>query len=176
MRGSCETDSAPLPHPAGDPRADRRSGGPEQRSSPPGVLVRRADDLLRFHAGGGYGQRPHHRLLPPPPAVMRRLRIRAGQVEAAADLVASPTADEIYFEIPVQRDAAPDAREVVQSGEIAYWPPGAAFCIFFGPTPASRGDEIRAASPVNVVGQIDGDAAVFKRVRGGTAVILERSE
>ena len=124
---------------------------------------------------------------------MRRLRIRAGQVEAAADLVASPTADaiwlalpiqgranrwgdEIYFEIPVQRAAAPDARDVVQSGEIAYWPPGAAFCIFFGPTPASRGDEIRAASPVNVVGQIDGDAAVFKRVRGGTAVILERSE
>ena len=124
---------------------------------------------------------------------MRRLRIRAGQVEAAADLVASPTADaiwqalpiqgranrwgdEIYFEIPVQRAAEPDARAVVQSGEIAYWPPGAAFCIFFGPTPASRGDEIRAASPVNVVGQIDGDAAVFKRVRGGTAVILERSE
>ena len=124
---------------------------------------------------------------------MRRLRIRAGQVEAAADLVASSTADaiwqalpiqgranrwgdEIYFEIPVQRAAEPDARDVVQSGEIAYWPPGAAFCIFFGPTPASRGDEIRAASPVNVVGQIDGDAAVFKRVRGGTAVILERSE
>ncbi len=124
---------------------------------------------------------------------MRRLRIRAGQVEAAADLVASPTADaiwqalpiqgranrwgdEIYFEIPVQRAAEPDAHDVVQSGEIAYWPPGAAFCIFFGPTPASRGDEIRAASPVNVVGQIDGDAAVFKRVRGGTTVILERSE
>ena len=124
---------------------------------------------------------------------MRRLRIRAGQVEAAADLVASSTADaiwqalpiqgranrwgdEIYFEIPVQRAAEPDARAVVRSGEIAYWPPGAAFCIFFGPTPASRGDEIRAASPVNVVGQIDGDAAVFKRVRGGTAVILERSE
>lgn len=124
---------------------------------------------------------------------MRRIRIRAGQVEAEADLATTPTADalwqalpirgranrwgdEIYFEIPVACPVEPDAREVVQSGEIAYWPPGDAFCIFFGPTPASRGAEIRAASPVNVIGRVRGDPAVFTRVRGGTTVTIERSE
>ncbi len=128
---------------------------------------------------------------PTTPAATRRIRIRAGEVEATATLGSSSTAEaiwealplqgtanrwgeEIYFEIPVRRSAEPDAREVVQAGEIAYWPPGAAFCIFFGPTPASRGDEIRAASPVNVVGRIDGDPAVFARVRGGAIVSLER--
>ena len=64
--------------------------------------------------------------------------------------------------------------EVVELGDLAYWPPGHAFCIFFGPTPASRGDECRAASPVNVVGKIQGDPGVFKTVRSGTRVTIER--
>jgi hypothetical protein len=81
--------------------------------------------------------------------------------------------DEIYFDIGVT--AAPEAaREVVDLGDLAYWPPGHAFCIFFGPTPASRGDECRAASPVNVVGRIQGDPGVFKKVRSGTRVTIER--
>src|SRR6266566_2855101 len=58
--------------------------------------------------------------------------------------------DEIYFGIPVKAESE-DPREVVEPGDLAYWPPGSAFCIFYGPTPASRGDEIRPASPVNVV-------------------------
>ncbi|RLI09743.1 hypothetical protein DRO42_03475, partial [Candidatus Bathyarchaeota archaeon] len=56
-----------------------------------------------------------------------------------------------------------------------YWPPGSAFCIFFGPTPASRGGEIRPASPVNVFGHILGDPTVFKKVRGGEKVRVERA-
>ena len=81
--------------------------------------------------------------------------------------------DEIYFDIGVT--AAPEAaREVVDLGDLAYWPPGHAFCIFFGPTPASRGDECRAASPVNVVGKIQGDPGVFKKVRAGSRVTIER--
>src|ERR1700737_3751114 len=56
--------------------------------------------------------------------------------------------DEIYFSIPVK--AKPEKpRETVDMGDLAYWPPGSAFCIFFGPTPSSRGDEIRPASSVN---------------------------
>ena len=70
--------------------------------------------------------------------------------------------------------AAEKARDVVDVGDLAYWPPGSAFCIFFGPTPASRGDECRAASPVNVVGKIVGDARVFASVRSGTRVTIER--
>ena len=82
--------------------------------------------------------------------------------------------DEIYFGIDVKlgEDAA---RDVVDAGDLGYWPPGQAFCIFFGPTPASRGDEIRPASAVNVLGRIDGDARAFKTVRAGVPVTIERA-
>jgi len=82
--------------------------------------------------------------------------------------------DEIYFSIPVDVGAE-NPKEIVEMGDLGYWPPGNAFCIFFGPTPASRGDEIRPASPVNVVGRVLGDPMVFKRVRGGERVTLERA-
>jgi hypothetical protein len=82
--------------------------------------------------------------------------------------------DEIYFAIPVE--AKPESpRETVEAGDLGYWPPGSAFCIFFGPTPASRGTEIRPASPVNVFGRVRGDATVFKKVRSGTIVKVERA-
>jgi len=120
----------------------------------------------------------------------RRIRITAGSVSAEAELKESATAraiwdalplsipaqtwgDEIYFSIPVKIQLeAP--RETVDTGDLGYWPPGSAFCIFFGPTPASQGDEIRPASPVNVFGHIVGDPVAFKKVRSGTAVRLER--
>jgi hypothetical protein len=69
---------------------------------------------------------------------------------------------------------AENPKEVVEMGDLGYWPPGSAFCIFFGRTPASRGDEIRPASPVNVVGRISGDPRIFKKVRGGEKVTLEK--
>ena len=121
----------------------------------------------------------------------RELRIKAGGVEAIAELNDSKTADaiwealpitargstwgdEIYFGIPVYVGEE-NGKEVVELGDIAYWPPGSAFCIFFGPTPASRGSEIRPASAVNVVGRVKGDAKVFKSVRSGEQVILEKA-
>ena len=119
------------------------------------------------------------------------LRIAAGPVSAEASLNDSSTAqalwaalpieaaaqtwgDEIYFPIPVSV-AEEDAQAVVAPGDLGYWPPGRAFCIFFGPTPASRGDECRPASPVNVLGRVDGDSRVWKNVRPGTRVRLERT-
>jgi hypothetical protein len=63
----------------------------------------------------------------------------------------------------------------VEAGDLGYWPPGRAFCIFFGPTPASEGGEIRPASPVNVVGRVAGDPTVFRKVRAGTRVRIERA-
>ena len=82
--------------------------------------------------------------------------------------------DEIYFSIPVSIEAE-NLKAVVDLGDLGYWPPGNAFCIFFGPTPMSRGDEIRPASPVNVFGRVIGDPKVFKAVRGGEKVKLERA-
>jgi hypothetical protein len=69
-----------------------------------------------------------------------------------------------------------NADDVVEKGAIGYWPPGKAFCIFFGTTPASIGDEIRAASPVNVLGRISGDPEIFKRVRQGDEISIDKAE
>jgi len=83
--------------------------------------------------------------------------------------------DEIYFSIPVNVGLE-NAKAVVSKGDLGYWTPSNAFCIFFGPTPASQGDEIRPASPVNVFGKIIGDSTVFKKVRSGAKIIVEKSE
>ena len=66
-------------------------------------------------------------------------------------------------------------KEVVDFGDLAYWPPGNAFCIFFGPTPASRGDEIRLASAVAVIGRITGDAALLRQVPAGATVTISQT-
>ena len=87
---------------------------------------------------------------------------------------ASIWGDEIYFEIPVRAAQAPDARADVEVGELGYWPMGHAFCIFFGPTPVSTGDQPRAYSPVNILGRVIGDATAFRAARGGAPVRLER--
>ena len=122
----------------------------------------------------------------------RSIRIRCGELIAVATLNDSVSAqaiwealplegganvwgDEIYFRIPVAL-AEDEAQEVVELGDLGYWPPGSAFCIFFGPTPVSRGNEIRPASPVNVFGKVEGDPSVFKRVTGGTPVLVEQLE
>ena len=80
--------------------------------------------------------------------------------------------EELYFTIPVEGDVE-NPKVVVDVGDLAFWSPGNAFCIFFGPTPMSMGDEIRPASEVNVFGRIIGDPKVFKRVRGGDEVTIE---
>ncbi len=83
--------------------------------------------------------------------------------------------DEIYFSIPVNVGLE-NAKEVVSEGDLGYWPPGNAFCIFFGLTPASQGNEIRPASPVNIFGKVIGDPKVFKKVRSGKKIIVEKNE
>jgi len=83
--------------------------------------------------------------------------------------------DEIYFSIPVHAEME-NAREVVDVGDLGYWPPGSAFCIFFGPTPASRGEEIRPASTVEVFGRLIGNPQDFRSVPNGTPVTVKRSE
>ncbi len=124
---------------------------------------------------------------------MRKILISAGDVSAEAILKDNFTADaiwkllpleasvntwgdEIYFSIPLQLKEADDARDLIEAGELGYWPPGTAFCIFFGRTPASRNGEIRAASAVNVFGSVKGDAGVFKKVPNGTKIKVSRGD
>ena len=86
---------------------------------------------------------------------------------------ASVWGEEIYFATPVELAEDAGAVEEVPVGTLAYWPPGRAFCIFFGPTPVSRGATPRAYSPVNVVGQVRGDLAALKQVRSGAEVVVK---
>jgi len=122
---------------------------------------------------------------------MRNILISVGGVEVEAVLNDAHTADliyealpieetystwgdEIYFGIPIEASLE-NGQEVVEVGDLGYWPPGHAFCIFYGRTPASQGDEIRPASPVNVVGKVMGDPKVFKKVaRSGDRIRLEK--
>jgi hypothetical protein len=123
---------------------------------------------------------------------MHKILITSGDVSMQAELNDGPTAqdiwdklplegkattwgDEIYFVIPVSMDQEPDARADVEVGELGYWPTGFAFCIFFGPTPASTDDKPRAYSPVNIVGRVLGDAVQFKVVKDGEPVRVERA-
>jgi hypothetical protein len=83
---------------------------------------------------------------------------------------------EIYFPIPVDVGLDSGCREIVKAGELGYWPDGSAFCIFFGPTPASEGDEIRAASAVNIVGKLtDEDLSGLWDVPDGADVLIEKT-
>jgi hypothetical protein len=124
---------------------------------------------------------------------MDKITITAGDVSLSAELNDNHTArqiwdalpiegrvnvwgDEIYFEIPVRVGQEPDARADVDVGELGYWPPGHAFCIFFGPTPASIDARPRAASPVNILGRVLGDATLYRDVPGGTRVTITRQE
>ena len=121
----------------------------------------------------------------------RAIKITAGSVTVSASLNVTDTAatiwdalpieasastwgDEIYFAIPVSAGEEM-GQEVVELGDLGYWPPGSAFCMFFGPTPMSRGDEIRPARPVTVIGRMHGDPTVLKRVPSGAPVLIERA-
>jgi hypothetical protein len=124
--------------------------------------------------------------------VSRKIKILIHDLEVEAELNESKTAEllweampieakgnlwgeEIYFSIPVKTGLEKGAREVVSAGELGYWPTGHAFCIFFGPTPASHGDEIRAASAVNVIGKVLFDPKVFRKVKEGETVTLQKA-
>ena len=121
-----------------------------------------------------------------------KIKIFANELEAEAELENTESArafyeslpvdgaanrwgDELYFVVPLKLDTEKDATDVVEKGDVAYWPEGSCFCIFFGKTPQSTETEIKAASKVNVIGKIIGDPTIFKTVNNGDLVIVEKS-
>ena len=119
------------------------------------------------------------------------IQIISDDVKIEAELLDTPTAKaiiaalpitgtvnrwggEIYFAIPVSVGLEADSRDVLTPGELGYWPTGNAFCIFFGATPASQGDECRAASNVNVFGKILENLEELWTVESGADIIVEK--
>jgi hypothetical protein len=78
--------------------------------------------------------------------------------------------DEIYFRIPVEEGLDDSAKEVVEVGDLGYWPSGNAFCIFFGMTPVSEPGKIKPATAVNIIGRVLDDATEFKQAMHGPSV------
>ena len=120
-----------------------------------------------------------------------KIKIKSGNIEAEAKLKNTETAkkiynslpltgmvnrwgDEVYFSIPVYIEEEKNSMEIVEVGDIAYWPTGNCFCIFFGKTPASKENEPRAASKVNVFGKVLGDAITFKQTKDGDEITVSK--
>ncbi len=121
----------------------------------------------------------------------KKIRISSNSINIIAELNNSKTAkkifeglpfsadastwgDEIYFTVPIESELE-NGVEIVEVGTLAYWPPGSAFCIFFGPTPASTGPAPQAASPVTIIGKITDldDLLLLKKIKNGDMVTLK---
>tara|TARA_Y100000310_G_scaffold343127_2_gene449338 strand:+ start:463 stop:834 length:372 start_codon:yes stop_codon:yes gene_type:complete len=123
---------------------------------------------------------------------MKKIIIKINDIKLEAELTDSETAekiynalpitnkistwgDEIYFEIPVHVELEQTAKEVVDKGDLGFWPQGDCFCIFYGPTPASKGDEIRPASKVNVFGKVTSDTEILKTIKDNPEITIEKA-
>ncbi len=123
---------------------------------------------------------------------MCKIIIRTGNIHLQAELNDTETAralreilplagkanrwgKEIYFPIPLYLEIE-GGKEVVEMGDLGYWPDGNCLCIFFGPTPASRKNEIRAASPVTIIGRVAGNPKLLDQVASGATVIVEQAQ
>lgn len=122
----------------------------------------------------------------------KRIPTTAGTIEATGEVGGTKTAqaiwealsikgrvnfrgDEIYFPILISLKLE-DGQEVVSIRDLAYWPNGNLFCIFFRHTPVSERNQIRPASPVTVFGKIIGDATIFGKVATRTKITVENRE
>ncbi|MFH1889307.1 MAG: cyclophilin-like fold protein [Nanoarchaeota archaeon] len=120
-----------------------------------------------------------------------KLKIKTSQGEVIAELNDTKTSkmifenlpiegranvwgEEIYFEIPVVTNLEEPTKQEMEVGDIAYWPGGNAFCIFFGKTPASTNEKPMAISDVTFLGRVD-RMDLFKEVKDGDSIVLERN-
>jgi uncharacterized protein len=119
----------------------------------------------------------------------KEFKIVAGRIEAEAVLNDTQTAqmvyealpitgeaqiwgDEIYFEVNLEAEEE-NGKETVALGDIALWLAGPALCIFLGKTPISRGNEIRPASTVNVIGKIKEVSTLYRKVKAGEKISFQ---
>ena len=121
---------------------------------------------------------------------MSKIELSIGDVTLRAQLLDTPTAqaicaalpiqsvartwgEEVYFAVPVNVDKETDAKDVVESGELAFWVEGSCIAIGFGPTPISNGDEIRLAAKTNIWGKSIDDVRQLVHIKEGDAITVK---
>ena len=119
-----------------------------------------------------------------------KIRIHWSTGEAVGILNNSPTAksvygalpvstsantwgEEVYFDLPVEAQLAPDAQQVVEPGTICYWVQGSSLALPYGPTPVSETNECRLITAVNVLGRLEGDPRVLATIASGDRITVE---
>jgi hypothetical protein len=121
---------------------------------------------------------------------MHRLRITAGKTTFQVALDDTPTAEallealpfesraqtwgeELYFEVPVNANLEPEARQIVEPGSVCFWVEGSALALPYGPTPISTDGKPKLVARCNLLGRIVGDPRLLAAVRAGDKVKVE---
>lgn len=73
--------------------------------------------------------------------------------------------EEVYFIIPLELEYE-NQSPTADKGDLSYWPPGAAFCIFYG--------ESQPASPVNHIGQVTSNLELFREIEQEDTIIIRK--
>ena len=121
----------------------------------------------------------------------KRIKMRMGDLEVQGVLNGTRTAQAIWDAMPINASASTwggevfflisveeeleGGRETVDAGDLCYYPRRNAFCIFYGPTPVSIGDEVRPSGPITVIGKVAGDPQILRRVAAGVDVTVTRA-
>jgi uncharacterized protein len=120
-----------------------------------------------------------------------RLRIEAGKVALAVDLLDTPTAkailnalpfeaqaqtwgEEVYFATPVSAKLEPDAKQIVEPGTVCFWTEGDALALPYGRTPISTDERPKLASRCNVLGTLVGDPKMLARIKAGEKITVSK--
>lgn len=123
---------------------------------------------------------------------MKKLIMNIGGITIEAQLLNTPTAqavyeklpfsseariwgEEVYFKAPVSVDLESEAKDIVETGEIAFWVEGSCIAIGFGPTPISQGSEIRLAARTNIWAKALDDVRRLRAVKDGDRIEVSAS-
>lgn len=123
----------------------------------------------------------------------REIVIRAGRIVIRARLLATPTADRVWTQLPIYSSAEPWGQSIrfettietgrepaairsVKTGDIVYLIEDDRVIIAWGPTPISKAGEIRMPSPVNIFARAIDDVAVLASVRPGERVSVLQAD
>jgi hypothetical protein len=121
--------------------------------------------------------------------ILKKITIKVNNIQVVAELFDTATGNaiaekiplsskintwgkEIYFSIPVTCDLEKSSRSTLKIGDLGYYPPMQAFCIFYGPTPMSSDGKPQAADNVNVFGRIIGSAEALSNAKTGETVFV----